>query len=115
MRVGDTGARLFIEIAETRPAASGGADDDGMTLVAISDGVARAKELSQQVLDSGFQLARNVAETFAANANKIEPAPSTVELSFGMEASAEGNWILGKASGKANFTMKVTWKAPDKT
>jgi hypothetical protein len=62
-------------------------------------------------LDDAVKVVARLSEAFSKALAGAVVRPSEVEIEFGLEASAElGGLLVGKASGKANFNVKMTWK-----
>jgi NTP-dependent ternary system trypsin peptidase co-occuring protein len=48
---------------------------------------------------------------FVALIDSLAKKPDNVELSFGLKVAGEiGLFTIAKASGEANYTLKLTWK-----
>lgn len=64
-------------------------------------------------LDDAVNVVGRLSEAFSKALAGAVARPNEVEIAFGLEASAElGGLLVGKASGKANFNVKMTWKTP---
>lgn len=57
----------------------------------------------------------HIASAFTASLASHNPKPTAVEINFGLEASGEaGNFVISKVAGKANFSVKMSWKFEEK-
>ncbi len=71
---------------------------------------AAASQAEASLADSMAVLG-HVASAFSKSLAASDHKPNLVEISFGLEASGEaGNFIVSKIGGKANFSVKMTWK-----
>jgi hypothetical protein len=70
-----------------------------------------AKVKSSLGLEDATRVVGELADAFSKALADTASKPSTVEVNFGLEASGEfGNFLISKLSGKANFSVKLSWK-----
>lgn len=55
------------------------------------------------------------ADDLLHSIEQIAQPPDSVELSFGVKLSAAAGVVLAKASGEANFTVKMSWSGRRKS
>lgn len=76
----------------------------------IQDNLAKAQATFDNALAA---LIRNSAGAFVRAVNSLDDVPDQIEISFGIKATGEvGNFAVGKLSGDANYTVKLTWSKP---
>ncbi|MBF6221746.1 hypothetical protein IU479_26985 [Nocardia abscessus] len=76
----------------------------------IQDNLARAQATFDRALAA---LIHNSAGAFVRAVNSLDEVPDQIEVSFGIKATGEvGNFAVGKLSGDANYTVKLTWSKP---
>lgn len=59
--------------------------------------------------DDALSTIRDAAESMAQSLIGLPSAPKTVEITFGVKLSTQVGAIVAKASGEANFTVKLSW------
>lgn len=97
---------VMIEVGDDLPpmGASRNASTGGEKLVGMLE--------RRLPMESLTKMVAQLAESFSESLAQIEHKPSTVEISFGLEASGElGNFLITKIAGKTNFGVKMTWKS----
>jgi hypothetical protein len=67
-------------------------------------------EESAKAIDSVMNTIYNTATRINTTIEALAVKPSEVEVNFGIKAVAETGAIIAKASGEANFGVKITWK-----
>ncbi len=62
-------------------------------------------------LDEATRVVGELSDAFSRSLASAAKRPNDVEVTFGLEASGEfGNFLISKISGKANFSVKLSWK-----
>ncbi len=92
------GGTIWVEIEEPTEA---------LTLTGFQDEAARTFQETLEALEIN---ARVICEKVKALGNEL--APTEIEIEFGIKAGAEAGipfFGLAKASGEANFTIKLKW------
>lgn len=59
--------------------------------------------------DEALATIRAAAESMAQGLIQLPSAPAAVEITFGVKLSTELGAFVAKASGEANFTVKLAW------
>lgn len=59
--------------------------------------------------DEAMATIRAAAESMAEGLIQLPSGPTQVELTFGVKLSTELGAFVAKASGEANFTVKLAW------
>jgi hypothetical protein len=62
--------------------------------------------------DAAMATIREAAESMAQGLIQLPSAPTGLEVTFGVKLSTELGAFVAKASGEANFTVKLTWSKP---
>jgi len=101
----------LIEVIVGQTSGEGGAADKA-GVGEFFDGATKKVKVS---LAESVGVLGHIASAFSASLAASEPKPASVEINFGLEASGEaGNFIVSKVSGKANFSVKMSWKFEEK-
>jgi hypothetical protein len=105
---GDEGP-VLVELAqsEVQPPA-------GVVKAGIAERVENNLARAQATFDSALlALIRGSAGAFVRAVNALDDVPDQIEIAFGIKATGEvGNLAVGKVSGDANYTVKLTWTKP---
>jgi hypothetical protein len=103
----DSGGEILFEAS---PVAASEQVGDGGPVKAgrIADAVG---ELPQTFLEA-LQPVREMAETVVEQLSKARPAE--VEMTFGVDLSAQVGAIISKGEGKANLKVRVLWRKDDR-
>jgi hypothetical protein len=97
---------LLVELAQAEVHPPAGVVKAGIA-DRVQDNVARAQARFDSALTA---LIRGSAGAFVRAVNALEDVPDQVEIEFGIKATGEvGNLAVGKLSGDANYTVKLTW------
>ncbi len=73
----------------------------------LQDGVAKAQATFERALCS---LVERTAGAFVRAVNALDDPPNEIEMEFAIKATGEvGNLAVGKLSGDANYSVKLTW------
>ncbi len=73
----------------------------------LQDGVAKAQATFERALCG---LVERSAGAFVRAVNALDDPPDQVEMEFAIKATGEaGNFAVGKLSGDANYSVKLTW------
>ena len=76
----------------------------------LQDNLAKAHDTFDHALTA---LIRGSAGAFVRAAKALEDVPDQIEIQFGIKATGEvGNLAVGKLSGDANYSVKLTWSTP---
>lgn len=100
--------------------------DSGVVLVEIEESAAHSSEVgrtglgevvdrtvgkAQETFVESLHVIGETAKAFLQQVRKLADSPDEVEVTFGLKASGEfGNFAIAKASGEANYTVKLVWK-----
>jgi hypothetical protein len=77
---------------------------------AIKDAVGAVTRTASKSFEEALSVVTSVADTFAAQVDKIGRKPAEVELSFALEVAGEAAvFSVAKASGKGTFNVKIKW------
>lgn len=91
---------------------------DTVVLVAVAEldeGLVRATRPGKLVarasrsLEEMLQGLRPVAESFVQQFNEMTPAPSEINVEFGVTLSAEADVIIASTASEATFSVSLTW------
>jgi hypothetical protein len=104
----DTEAKVLVEVDESAVSGS------GIAKAGIGDAAGRV------LAEAGEQLKKALVAAICANANafyeaiaSLQKHPTDAEISFGLKATGElGNFAISKLAAEANYSIKLTWKAP---
>lgn len=97
---------IDVVVEENVPTVAPGATKAGMGGLLHGTGHTVSVSLQESVGVLG-----QIASAFTASLASHDPKPAAVEINFGLEASGEaGNFIISKVAGKANFSVKMSWK-----
>lgn len=105
----DGAGKVTLVEVEGAPPKPGG---DG--LIKVSAGGKKASEAvakAQITFEEALESVKPSIAGFVAMVDSLATRPETVELSFGLKVAGEvGLFAVAKASGEANYTLKLTWK-----
>jgi hypothetical protein len=94
-------------LIEVEPLAGSG---DGLVETGIGDRVATTVAGLREALERTLTAS---GQAMVAAAQAISPAPTEIEVTFGVNATGEvGNIAICKGSGQANFAVRLTWREP---
>jgi hypothetical protein len=100
----ESGGSVWVEVEPLAPGEQSKAQ-------AVKAGLA-ASGISAPKFQEALGAARPAIEGFQKLIASLEEKPDSVELTFGLKASAEvGSFLVfSKAGGEATFGLKLTWK-----
>ena len=107
------GSTFLIEIDEEEALSPGGMEKAGLKETVKEIGgniVVTAQELFEDAIDN---LIQSNAKAFLQSIRNLpqQDQPESLEITFGLKATGEvGNAAVAKATGEANYTVKLTWK-----
>jgi hypothetical protein len=102
----DEQGSVLVEVDETDVSPPEGVLKAGIS-ERVKDNLAKAQATFDQALTS---LIRGSAGAFVRAVNSLDDVPDQIEIDFGIKATGEvGNLAVGKLSGDANYTVKLTW------
>lgn len=97
-----TGPPLLLEVT-TAPAGV-----DGVVETGLGD---RVKAGAEWVSGSLEDSVKGAAQMLANAAFAVDPAPSEVEVTFGVKAAGEvGSIVVGRGTAEANFVVRCVWR-----
>ena len=100
---------VLVEVEQTDLGAPTGVIKAGIS-DRLKDNLARAQASFDQALAS---LIRGSVGGFVRAVSAMDDVPDQIEIEFGIKATGEvGNLAVGKVSGDANYTVKLTWSKP---
>lgn len=83
-------------------------------LIVVAKGAFASGGGNQLVQEAGDEFAKLGAMLSDASKNFLEKvrenAPTTIELSLGLELEAGGNWLVVSGKATANVTVTLTWE-----
>ncbi len=108
---GDTS--ILVETAEETQASSVTRGSRGAA--GITDTL---KNLIKPVADSTFKDTMSIisyaSNTILEEIQSIDKAPETAEVTFGIKLNGAGKAMIASGSVEANYTVKLSWKKPEK-
>src|SRR5206468_3597560 len=105
----EDGSTFLIETDEGEVYSEEGAVKAGLDEVA-GKAITAAQTLFEQAVDHMIQ---HHAKAFLQAIRNLpeQDHPESLEVTFGLKATGEvGNAAIAKATGEANYTIKLTWK-----
>lgn len=94
----DSGDRVLVEVAEA----------PGVDRVGRGE---RAVDIAKQTLEEGLGKVQPVIQAMVRQFRDMPDPPDKVTLQFGMKATGEFGFVIGKAATEANFTVSAEWDA----
>lgn len=71
----------------------------------------RTKELAEDTLEGGVELARSVAGTVARRIGSLRsPAPDRVAVEIGLKVGASGLFAIARSTAEAHVKITVEWQ-----
>jgi hypothetical protein len=100
---------VLVELGQTEVQPPAGVLKAGIA-ERVQDNLAKAQATFDHALAS---LIRGSAGAFVRAVNGLDDVPNQIEIEFGIKATGEvGNLAVGKLSGDANYSVKLTWSKP---
>jgi hypothetical protein len=100
---------VLVELGQTEVQPPAGVLKAGIA-ERVQDNLAKAQATFDHALTS---LIRGSAGAFVRAVNGLDDVPDQIEIEFGIKATGEvGNLAVGKLSGDANYSVKLTWSKP---
>ena len=101
------GGDILVEVSPQETAQQGGGVVKAGIGDRLQDGVARAQATFERALSG---LVERSAGAFVRAVNALDDPPDQIEMQFAIKATGEaGNLAVGKLSGDANYSVKLTW------
>jgi hypothetical protein len=97
------GGSVIVEVGEPAP---GGVVRRGL---APADLVSRADE----TVEAAFARVKPAAAALVEGLRALADAPNEIEVTFGIQLSAEVGAVIAKTAGQANFAVVMRWTSTD--
>lgn len=101
----ETGGSVLVEV-----------DERSRTAGAVRRGTERTRRSGEiavkagQTFESSFARVQPAAVALVAKLRGLAESPDEIEVEFGVQLSAEVGAIIAHTAGKANFSVRLTWK-----
>ncbi len=103
----EEGKTILVEVEKEEISPSAGTQKVGLQ-ERIQDTIAVAKETFEQAISRA--VCYNT-QAFVNAIRSLDIQPHEAEINFGLKATGEiGNFMITKASGEANYNVKLLWK-----
>jgi hypothetical protein len=94
---------LIVEIDGPRTASA--LQEAGLRDIALNAVATTHDALREMIADS----VQFTVESFEEALSRLPTTPSSVEISFGLKITGEGNVAIGKVGAESNYGVKLTW------
>ncbi len=104
-----SGDRVLVEVDSDEVVTTAGVEKAGLRRNPAVGAVASAESTFEEAVAS--TVSRSV-DALSRAVSELSPAPTEVELTFGLKATGEiGNIAIAKAGGEASFTVRLLWSS----
>lgn len=101
---------VLVEVSDERSDAPDGGET-GVGKIALRANVGEVITKADAAFESALDTVRRNASAFIQQIGKMMERPSEVEVEFGLKLTGEmGLFAVAKASGEANYVVKLVWK-----
>lgn len=102
--INEAGGRFRVEVDDAKANTHGGVVPAGVGSRANGLG----KDVSQS-FEQALDIVNYNSQAFIKKISQLSDVPDNMELTFGLKATIEGDFIIAKGGMEANYTVKLSW------
>jgi Trypsin-co-occurring domain 1 len=110
--VGDGTSHILVEVEEGQVSQQAGVQKAANISKKAGDTIAAVGSSIEGTLAHMLQYN---AYAFIQSVSQLPVLPSEAEFTFGLKATAEGNFAVAKVTSEANYNIRLTWKREPRT